>query len=325
MSSAEVPAPPRLRVGGSRATASRPSGSTGRGLGRWADRLAPYLFISPAYLLFLVFIVLPLLGTIAISFASWPLLGQPQFNGIANYAHLLHDKVLLSALKNTFLFTILTVLAHLVLGLGLALAVRATRSRVIKYLTRTAFFAPFLMSSGVVAIMWSGLLNHDFGPITYYLHQLGFNPPDFLNSSFWVIPTLVVVDVWQTIGITFIIFLVGLQSIPDVLYEAARVDGAGRFRCFIHVTMPMLSPTALFAVVISFIGAFQIFTWMDVMTLGGPGNSSISMVQYVYREAFQNLSLGNGSAIAVVILAVLLLFTGTQFALSRWWVHYEQM
>lgn len=287
--------------------------------------VVPYLFISPAYLLFIVFILVPLLATVAISFTDWPLLGIPQPNGLANYAALFHDPVALSALRNTFLFTVLTAAIHLVLALALALAVQASSSRIVQYFVRTAFVAPFLMSGGVVALMWAGLLNHDFGPIAYYLEQLGLHPPDFLNSKVWVIPTLVVVDLWQTIGITFIIMLVGVQSIPAVLYEAARVDGAGAWSRFVHVTLPMLSPTALFAIVISFIGAFQIFTWMEIMTNGGPANASLSMVQYVYRSAFQDFKLGYGSTIGVMTLVVLLLFTLVQFGVSRWWVHYERM
>lgn len=295
------------------------------GLPKWLASCVPYLFLSPAYLLFLLFILLPLLATIAISFTDWPLLGVPEPNGIANYVKLLSDPVAFAALRNTFLFTVLTAVIHLILALALALAVQATRSRFVRYLTRTAFVAPFLMSGGVVALMWAGLLNHDFGPIAYYLEQLGFHPPDFLNSPGWVIPTLVVVDLWQTIGITFIIMLVGLQSIPSVLYEAARVDGAGAWSRFLHVTVPMLSPTALFAVIVSFIGAFQIYTWMAIMTDGGPDNSSLSMVQYVYQKAFRDFDLGYGSSIGVMTLVVLLLFTLVQFLVSRWWVHYERM
>lgn len=287
--------------------------------------LVPYLFISPAYLLFLAFILLPLIATIVISFTNWPLLGIPQPDGVANYVMLLHDRVALSALGNTFLFTLLTAAIHLILALALALAVQATHSRVVQYIVRTAFVAPFLMSGGVVALMWGGLLNHDFGPIAFYLEKLGMHPPDFLNSTTWVIPSLVVVDLWQTIGITFIIMLVGLQSIPTVLYEAARVDGANTWSRFVHVTIPMLSPVALFAVIVSFIGAFQIYTWMAIMTNGGPGNSSLSLVQYVYRAAFQNFQLGYGSTLGVMTLLLLLLFTLVQFAVSRWWVHYERM
>lgn len=287
--------------------------------------LVPYLFISPAYLLFLAFILLPLIATVAISFTDWPLLGVPRPNGVANYVALLHDRVALSALRNTFLFTVLTAVIHLILALALALAVQATHSRVVQYIVRTAFVAPFLMSGGVVALMWGGLLNHDFGPIAFYLERLGANPPDFLNSTTWVIPSLVVVDLWQTIGITFIIMLVGLQSIPTVLYEAARVDGANAWSRFLHVTIPMLSPVALFAVIVSFIGAFQIYTWMAIMTNGGPGNSSLSLVQYVYRSGFQDFRLGYGSTLGVMTLVVLLLFTLVQFTISRWWVHYERM
>ncbi len=307
----------------------RRSGATEvRELAPWKRKvariLAPYLFVSPAFVLFTVFICLPLIGTILISFTNWPLLGQPHLNGLSNFRTLLHDSVLADALRNTFLFTLLTVVVHMVLGLALALAVTATHSRVVRYITRTAFFAPFLMSSGVVALLWGGLLNYNFGPIPYYLQSLGIHLPDVLNSNFWVVPSLVLVDVWATIGISFLIFLVGLQSIPETLHEAARIDGAGRWAAFWHVTIPMLSPTMLFASLTSFIGAFQIFTWMDVITNGGPGNSSLSMVQYVYRSAFQNLQLGYGASVGVVVLLILIVVSGVQFVASRWWVHYER-
>jgi len=282
------------------------------------------MFIAPALVLFLVFIFLPLFGTILIAFTNWPELGAPHFSGFANFTEMIHDGVLLDALKNTFIFTLLTVTLHLILGLLLAIAVVRSRRRWVQYLTRTAFFAPYLMAGGVVALLWGDLLNFDFGPIHYYFAQLGVALPNVLGSAFWVTPSLVVVDVWATLGITFLIFLVGLQSVPVHLYEAAKVDGAGRLASFWSITIPMVSPVILFASLTSFIGAFQIFTWQDVITNGGPGNSSLSMVQYVYRSAFQNGQLGYGSAIGLVILVVLLVISGIQFTASRWWVHYER-
>lgn len=316
-------------VQNSSAESTATSPSTHRGLApywryRVGSLIAPYLFISPALVLFLVFICLPMLGTILISMTDWPLLGTPSFNGVQNYEKLLHDPLLAAALRNTFEFTILTVIVHIILGMALALGINAIRSRVIQYIARTAFVAPFLMSSGVVALLWGGLLNYNFGPIPFYLQGMGIHLPDVLNSTGWVIPALVLVDVWATIGISFLIFMVGLHSVPEQLFEAAQIDGAGRWSRFLHVTLPMLSPSMLFASLTAFIGAFQIFTWMQIMTAGGPNNASLSMVQYVYRAGFQNLTLGYGASVGVVVLIILVVVSGIQFTASRWWVHYER-
>ena len=143
------------------------------------------------------------------------------------------------------------------------------------------------MSAGAVAVMWSYILSGSTGPLNYYLSRLGMSPPDWLASGTWALPSLVGVDLWQTVGITFIIFLVGLQTIPSALYEAAAIYGVGPFQRFRHITFPMLSPATLVASVTAFIGAFEIFTWPYVITSGGPGDATLTIMVYIFRVSFR--------------------------------------
>ncbi len=186
-----------------------------------------YLFVSPAMVLFLAFIAVPVLGIVVFSFLQWDLLTPPKFAGLSNFRMLAHDPEMAHALVNSLLFDIMTTSLHIVTGMGLAIAVTSVHSKVVRYWARTAFVVPFLMSAGAVAVMWSYILSGSTGPLNYYLTQLGLSPPDWLASGTWALPSLVGVDLWQTVGITFIIFLVGLQTIPAGLYEAAAIDGVG--------------------------------------------------------------------------------------------------
>ena len=289
-----------------------------------SQKLKAYAFVSPAAILFLAFIAIPFLGIFVVSFLQWDLLSSPHWAGLANYKALVHDPLLGRVLLNSLLFDVLTTTLHIIVGLGLALAVNSVRSRIVRYWVRTAFVAPFLMSAGAVAVMWSYVLSDSTGPLSYYLRQIGISPPNWLGSSFWALPSLVGIDVWQTVGITFIIFLVGLQTIPSQLYEAARIDGAGVWKRFRYVTFPMLSPSTLVASVTAFIGAFEIFTWPLVVTIGGPGNATTTIMLYIYEVSFRNFELGYGAALSLVNLLVLVAFVSVMLWLARRWVHYER-
>ncbi len=299
-----------------------------RGRGSPARRrrnLKAYLFVSPAMVLFLAFIAIPVAGIVVFSFLQWDLLTPPKFAGVSNFRMLAHDPELGQALFNSLLFDVMTTTLHIIVGMTLAIAVTSVTSRTVRYWARTAFVVPFLMSAGAVAVMWSYILSGSTGPLNYYLERLGTNPPDWLASGTWALPSLVGVDLWQTVGITFIIFLVGLQTIPSVLYEAAAIDGVGPFQRFRYVTFPMLSPATLVASVTAFIGAFEIFTWPYVITNGGPGNATLTIMVYIYRVAFRNLQLGYGAAVSIVNLVVLVTLVSFGFALARRWVHYERV
>jgi multiple sugar transport system permease protein len=280
--------------------------------------------LSPAALLFLLFFVGPVAAAIVLSVYRWDVLTPAQFAGTANFRELLHDKVLRTAIYNTFVFTFMTVIAHIVLGLGLALVVNGLASRVLRYFLRTALFFPMLVSWGAVSLLWKYALDPNFGFVNYYIAKLGIHPPNWLIDAHWALPSLVFIDLWRSLGYTFVILLAGLQTVPDHLYEAARVDGAGKGRQFWHVTLPMMSPTLLFAFIISFIGAFQIFDPMYIMTQGGPGTATLSLVQYDYYKAFRDFQMGYACAMALIIAAIILIVTLIQLRLSKLWVHYDR-
>jgi multiple sugar transport system permease protein len=310
-------------------------GAKGRGsslMSRWwggkvgrRQPFAGWLLLSPALLLYLAFIGIPLVGIFVISFLQWDLVSAPHFVGLQNFRAVAHDSQLGRTLLNSFLFDVMTTSVHIVLGLGLALGVTAVRSRAVRYWTRTAIVAPFLMSAGVVGLMWSYYLAGETGPFNYYLRRIGLNPPNWLASSFWSLPGLVIIDVWATLGFTFIIFLVGLQGIPAELHEAASIDGAGTFDRFRRITLPLLSPATFLASVTAFIGAFEIFTWPLIDTNGGPGIATQTIVLYIYKDAFQNYQFGYSAVLSLINVLLLVSFLVVMALIAKRWVHYERV
>ena len=297
---------------------------SGRGIGR-RQPLAAYLLLSPALILYIAFIGIPLVGIAAISFVQWDLISPPRVVGLHNYQMVAHDPQLGQTLSNTFFFDIMTTAVHIVLGMSLALAVTAVRSRVVRFWARTAIVTPFLMSAGAVALMWSYLMADSTGPLNYYLTKIGIHPPNWLASGTWSLPALVIIDVWATIGFTFIIFLVGLQSIPDELQQAASIDGAGAFQRFRRITLPLLSPATFIASATGFIGAFEIFTWPLIDTNGGPGVATQTILLYTYKDAFQNYQFGYSAVVSLINVAILVSFVAVMGLLARRWVHYERV
>jgi len=290
---------------------------------RRRDTLAAYLFLSPTILLFLVFIAGPLVGALVLSLYDWDLFGTPTFIGLDNFSRIPDDPKARAAITNTFVFTFWSVVLHIGFGLMLALAVQRGMPAMLRYFLRTGYFFPLLVSWAAVSLIWAYILDPNFGFITYYLSKLGWDAPAFLIDPAWAMPAVIAVDLWRTIGFTFIILLAGLQGIPEHLYEAASVDGAGALRRFWNITIPMLSPTLFFASVITFIGAFQIFEPMFIMTRGGPGNATRSIVMHVYETGFRRFDMGYASALALIVFAVIMVVTLLQIALSRYWVFHE--
>ena len=219
----------------------------------------------------------------------------------------------------------MTTSIHIVLGLALALAVTTIKSRVIRFWARTAIVVPFLMSAATVALIWSYLMAADTGPLDYYLGKLGLPTPNWLASGTASLPALVIIDVWATIGFTFIIFLVGLQNIPNDLYEAASIDGAGTWARFRSITVPMISPSTLIASAVAFVGAFEIFTWPLIDTAGGPGIATQTILLYIFRSAFQNYEFGYSSVLSLINIGILISFLVVFGLTARRWVHYERV
>jgi len=293
-------------------------------VGRHQTRAA-YLLLSPALILYLAFIAVPLVALVVVSFLQWDLISPAHLAGLNNYRQVANDPDLGQILSNTFLLDIMTTAVHLVLGMGLALGVTSIRSRAVRYWARTAIVTPFLMSAGVVALMWEYILSGQTGPFNYYLAKIGVSAPNWLGSPTWGLPGLVIIDVWATLGFTFIIFLVGLQTIPADLYESAAIDGAGGFAKFRSITLPMLSPATFIASLTAFIGAFEIFTWPLIDTNGGPGVATTTIVLYIYKTAFQNYQFGYSAVVSMINIAILLSFAAVMTVIARRWVHYERV
>lgn len=277
----------------------------------------PYLFLLPALVLFLVFRVYPLVNGLWLSFTS-ARLGRTQYTfvGLSNYEKLLSDDRFLRSLVNTAYYTAASTLP--ILALPLLLAVVLNREVPLKALLRGAFFFPFTLSVVTVGLTWLWLLDPLVGPFNYYLKQIGLPVGSLLaepRSAMWGI---VVTSVWWVTGYYLVIYLAGLQDIPRHLYEAAAIDGASASRSFWSITVPLLRPVFLFVIVIHIIGSFQIFGQVFIMTQGGPGDATRTVVQHLYETAFQNLfAFGSASAMAWVLFAVILVFSVIQFRILR--------
>lgn len=272
------------------------------------------VFISPWLVGFLAFTAGPMLVSVAISFMRWELLSPPQFVGAENWRHLGDDPLFWQSLKVTTIYTLLNVPIGLAASFLLALLMNSKVRGIALF--RTIFYLPSLVSGVAVAILWTWLLNPTFGLINWLLSLVGIAGPQWIFSSTWVLPSFILMGLWG-VGGSMVIYLAGLQSIPSELYEAASIDGAGWLSKLVHITIPMMSPIILFNLIIGVINSFQIFTQAYVMTGGGPGNASLFLVLYLYRNAFQYFQLGYASVLAWVLFGIIAALTALVFRLSR--------
>jgi multiple sugar transport system permease protein len=212
---------------------------------------------------------------------------------------------------------------NVVIGLLLAVLLEMRMPRWLSGVFRLSFLFPFVVSSSAVALIWRFLFNKDLGLVNYWLGLVGIDRIDWLGSSAFAPVAVIIVSAWKTIGFSILVYIAGLQSIPNELKEAAIVDGANAWTRFWRITFPLLSPTVFFLVVINTINAFQLFAEPRVLTQGGPGDASRTIVQYLYDQAFGNFDLGYASAIGLTLMAVLIVLTAIQFQVSRRWTFYE--
>ncbi len=287
-----------------------------------------YLFLLPSFAGFLVFVAIPVLASLLLSFFDWNLLSPPSFVGVKNYTQLLaNDVVFRKVLVNTLYFTVTIVPLQLLFGLLLALALNQPIRGVEGY--RLIYFMPVVTTIVAAALVFQWFFNRDFGILAAAIWELGtltglpIQPPDWLNDPSWAKPAVVILTLWKNTGFTMVIYLAGLQNIPRELYDAAKVDGAGAFARLRYVTLPMVSPTTFFLMVIQMIGAFQLFSEAYVMTRGGPAQATLTIVYYIYQVAFEFSRMGKGAAIAWVLFIFIFVFTFIQTRLQRRWVHYE--
>lgn len=291
---------------------------------RRSDTIAGYLMVSPAVLLFGLFILGPVAAALILSTFSWDLLGKARFVGLANFPAILSDPKAIRSLVNTTFFTFFGVVLHVVVGLALAMAANRAMNGALRHLLRTAFFFPVLVSWAAASLIWKYILDPNFGFVTYYLTQAGIAKINWFISPTLALPMVVFIDLWKTVGFIFIVMLAGLQGIPHNILEAATVDGATGWRRFWHVTLPLLSPTLLFAITLTFILDFLIFDPIFVLTPdGGPMGSTRTIVFYIYETAFRSFDMGYAAALSLVVFVIVLVATVVQLRFSRRWVHYE--
>jgi len=275
---------------------------------------AAWFFVAPALFLTGVFFFLPVAASLLLSVTDFDIyaVASPENTriiGLDNYARLLQTPLFWSSLRNTFYFALVGGPLTIAVSLAAALLLNAKLVRW-KSLFRTIYFTPFVTTLVAVAIVWRYLYHTRYGLLNYGLGALGMEPVDWLGDPRWAMPSIILMAVWKNFGYNMLIFIAGLQSIPDELYDAANVDGAGPVRQFFAVTLPMLRPTLLFVSVITMIGYFQLFAEPYVMTQGGPLQSTVSVLYLMYEEGFRWWNLGTASAVAFLLFV--LMFTITQ-------------
>lgn len=285
--------------------------------------LMGYLFVLPTILGILTFTAGPVLVSFGLSFYKWNVFRPPSFIGTDNYTRLFSDERILISFVNSAKFVVLAISLQIILALLLALAVRQRMATWMRYYFRTAYFLPFLLSGAATGVVLSYLLHREFGVVNYYLGFLGVPRIPWTNSADTVLYTIVIAYLWQFLGFTLISMLGGLSNISTEILDAAEVDGARGWRWLWHIILPMISPTLLFSAVVGVIGGLQVFDQPYVMTRGGPGDASRTVVMTLYEAAFKNQEIGYASAIAVILFIVIMIVTAVQFALSRRWVFYQ--
>ena len=286
------------------------------------EAIAAYIFLAPFLLLFSIFCVRATIPSVRISFFDWRLLRPDvHFIGIQNYVELINDSIWWDAVQNTMFFAVMTVIGATIFGLAAALAV-TRRIRGGEFF-RVLFYVPQLMSVGAIGLVWNWLLNTQFGTINYFLSFIGIAPVNWLGNPEIVLQSLSMVTIWWTFGFPMLIYIAGLQNIPEQLYEAARIDGANAWQTLVFITLPLLRPAILFVMVTGFIGHFQVFGQPQIITAGGgPGRASWTVIIYLFQNAWVAFRMGYGTAVAMVIAIIMAVVTTIQFKLINRKVEY---
>ncbi len=285
------------------------------------DAKTGYLALSPWMVGFVIFYAFPILATFYFSLTQWTLVDPPVWIGLDNYVRMFtRDPLFISSLKATTLFVALSLPLKLVLGLMLALLLNLKIPGM--NLFRTVFFIPAVISGVAVSLMWIWFLQPDTGVVNTLLSYIGVRGPYWFWDLNWALPSVAIMSIWK-VGGAAIIYLAGLQNIPAHLYEAAEIDGAGKWRRFWRITLPLLTPTLFFQLIIELIDAFKIFTEAFVITKGGPLKATYFFLYYFYEEAFRNFNMGYASALALFLLVVIMGCTVFVYRTSGKWVFYE--
>lgn len=265
------------------------------------------LFVAPPVLLFLVFTLLPMIMAIGLSFTKYDVINPPRFVGIANFEKMLRDEFFWIALKNTCVYTLMYVPAGLLLSLGAAMFLNADQKMV--GLFRTLFYLPVLSSTVATATLWFWILNPQLGLLNGVLELFGISGKAWLYDSKLAMLSIVLMSLWAGFGGNMMIFLAGLKGIPQIYYEAAQIEGANRWQMFTRITLPSITKTTFLVSTMLIIGTFQVFDQAFVLTKGGPGNATITIVYYIYNNGFKNLDMGYASSISLILFVIILAMT----------------
>jgi multiple sugar transport system permease protein len=296
-------------------------GSSGLSM-RTRTALWGYAFIAPGFLFVLAFVFLPVLGAFGISLTDWDLVGEMEWVGAANYAKLVTDPLAQRTLLNTFVYTLVSV----PLGLMLSLLLAVLLNQKLRGLTffRTAYYLPVVSSTVAIAVIFKWVLDPTYGLLNQALALLGIPSIAWLTDPQWAMPAVILVTIWRSLGFNMIILLAALQDVPQELHDAATIDGAGPWRKFTGVIVPLITPALFFVAMTGFIASFQSFDLVYNMTSGGPGRATYLVGFYIWQQAFQYLHMGYSAAMAFVLFALILLVTLVQWFSRRLWVFGEE-
>ncbi len=292
------------------------------GSNRGREAIEAYILILPTIIGLIVFTASPVLASLYYSFTRWNLLSTPKWQAFDNYIELLtEDPLFWITIKNTAYYVVGTVPTGTVLALFLAIALNQKIRLVAVF--RTIYFLPVVSSVVAISVLWLWLYQSDFGLVNEVLRFFGFRGVRWLSSVTWAMPAIMIMSIWHGLGYNIVIFIAGLQGIPQDYYEAATVDGANSWHKFIKITIPLLSPVTFFVLTLSVITSFQVFAQAYVMTKGGPVSATKTIVYYLFIQGFENFHMGYASALAYVLFVIIVSLTMFQFWFQKRWVHYE--
>ncbi|MBP1992077.1 carbohydrate ABC transporter permease [Paenibacillus eucommiae] len=290
-------------------------------MNRTWGQLSAYLFILPSMICFIIFVLVPAVMGLGLSFFQWDLTSPIRYVGLDNWADFMKNKEAIASIRTTLLFVIISI--PLTIAFGLLLALLVNKLPFGKPVFRSIFFIPAVTSMVAMSVIWGNMYTKDTGLINYMLSLFGISPVGWLSGSFTAIIAVIMFSLWHSAGYNMLIFLAGLQSIDETLYEAAKVDGASPFYVFRKVTLPLLSPTMFFIVITSVIGNLQTFEAVYLLTEGGPGYATTTLVYFIVNAAFKGFNMGLAATISTVLFALIAIVTLIQWKFQERWVHYN--
>jgi len=286
--------------------------------------IAGYLFTVPSFIGFLVFVLIPVIWVIVISFSQYNVFtGESVFYGLKNYTNIFSDIRSLTALRNTIWYTIFCSVGNTFIGLVLAVIVNDKLPKKINVFFRSIYFFPSLVGLTFVAIIWKAFFQTDAGVINYYLNLLNISRIGWLSNQSYSKMAVLILDIWKNAGMSMLLILAGLQNVDRTLLEAGKIDGANEWKCFWRIIIPVASPQIFFVLIMNVTGALRIYESIYVLTGGGPGDSSRSLVMLIAEKGFTSFDYGTAASLSILLLLLIAVVTLIQFIGSRWWVHYE--